>query len=91
MELTNLETKILEMQTKEVRKFLRLSSERDLYTYNQAAYRLNTSRNTFEAEFVKSGLLKITKIREKCWISKIDIDALIESNNHYVHKDSLNR
>jgi len=89
MELTNLESKILEMQYKEVKKFLRLSSERDIYTYTQASFRLNVSRNTFEAEFIRSGLLKVTKIRGKCWIAKKEIEALIESNNRYVHEDSL--
>jgi hypothetical protein len=75
-ELTNLESKILEMQKKELRKFLRLSSERDLYNYNQAAFRLNISRNRIEAEFIKTGLIKEVLIRGEYWIPKSEIDSL---------------
>jgi hypothetical protein len=89
MELTNLENKILEMQLKEYRKFLRLSSERDIYNLNQAAFRLNISRNRIESEFIKTGLIKQVRIRGEYRIPKSEIDNMIESSDRFVHKDSI--
>jgi hypothetical protein len=89
MELTNLESKILEMQLKEYRKFLRLSSERDLYNLNQAAFRLNISRNRVEADFIKTGLINQVRIRGEYWIPKSEIDKMIENSDRFVHKDSI--
>jgi len=91
MELTILESKILEVHKKELKKFLRLSSERDLYNYTQAAFRLNISRNIFETEFIKSGLLVFIEIRGSRWIAKKDIDVFIESQDRFVHRDSIKR
>ena len=87
--LTPFEIKALEMQKKEFKKFLRLSSERDLYNYTQAAFRLNVSRNTFEDQFIKTGLLKAVLIRGEYWIAKSEIDNMLEFSKKFVHKDSI--
>jgi predicted DNA-binding protein (UPF0251 family) len=89
--LTLLEKKQMEIFQKEVRRILRLSSERDLYNYNQASFRLNVSRNTFEEKFIKTGLLVFVEIRGERWIAKKDIDKMVESTDRYVHRDSLRR
>jgi len=88
-ELTAFEREQLKIYQKELKSILRLTVVRDIYSYNQAAFKLNISRNTFEAEFIRTGLLKVTKLREKNWIARTEIEKLIEENNHYVHKDSL--
>jgi len=88
--LTPLEKAILETQRKETKKFLRLSSERDLYNFSQAAFRLNISRNTFENEFIQTGLLKKILLRGEWWIAKSDIDTMIENQGRYVPKSIKN-
>jgi hypothetical protein len=88
-ELTTLENEQLKVYRQELRKNLRLTAKREVYSYNQAAFALNTSRNTFEAEFVRSGLLKVTKLRDKDWIARTEIENLIEKQNRFVHEDSL--
>jgi len=46
------------MQQHIYKKYLRLSMARDRYTLAQAAFRLNTSRNTIWTEFIQTGLVK---------------------------------
>ena len=88
-ELSTFENEQLKIYRKELRSLFRLTAERDVYTYNQAAFKLGTSRNTFEAEFIKSGFLKVTKLRGKNWIARTEIEKLIEKQNRFVHEDSL--
>jgi hypothetical protein len=87
--LSVFEVNQLKVYREELRKTLRLTAVRELYTYNQAAFALNSSRNTFESEFIKTGLLKVTKLRGKNWIARTEIEKLIEEQNRFVHEDSL--
>lgn len=73
---------------KEVRKFLRLSCERDLYTIPQAAFRLNISRNEFNEVYVKSGKIKLVIINGAVKVPKEQIDQFIASEKKYIHKDA---
>ena len=89
MELTNLEIKTLEMQKKEYRKFLRLSSERDIYNFSQAAFRLGISRHELDTQLIDTGLLKKLLFRNKWWITKAEIEKFIENGEYYFSKKSL--
>lgn len=88
-ELSIFEQGQLKIYHAELKKQMRLTAHREIYTYAQAAFMLNTSRNTFEAEFIKTGLLKVTKLRDKNWIADSEIKRLVEQQNRFVHKDSL--
>lgn len=48
-----------ENQLKLYKKFLRLSAPRELYTVEQAAFRLNISRNELDREFIKKGKVNV--------------------------------
>jgi len=86
MGLTEMETKFPEIQKKEFRKFPRLSSERDLYTFPQAAFRLNISRNRLKEEFLNKGLLRMVNFRGQWWIAKSEIDRMIESSEKFIEE-----
>jgi hypothetical protein len=86
MSLTEMEAKFLEIQKKEFRKFLRLSSERDLYNLPQAAFRLNTSRNRLQEEYLDKGFLKMVHFRGKYWIPKCEIESMIEKSERFIEE-----
>jgi predicted site-specific integrase-resolvase len=96
--LTDFEIKALEMQRKEIKKFLRLSSERDLYNLQQAAFRLNVSRNRLQEEYLDKGFLKMVHFRGQYWIPKSEIDRMIEMSEKFIeekaeqfYQDAINR
>lgn len=51
--------KIYQQKEKIEKHFKHLSKQRDVYTIQQAAFRLNCSRNEFEKLFVKTGKIKL--------------------------------
>lgn len=54
--------------------YLRLSSQRDVYTIPQASFRLNCSRNEFESLFVDTGKIKLLIRDGKKYVTKEEID-----------------
>lgn len=70
------------------KKFLRLSSERDLYTVGQAAFRLNISRNEFISEFVNTGKVNVLFRNGRQFVTAQSIKQYI-AENQLVHKIKL--
>lgn len=73
------------------KKFLRLSSQRDLYTIPQAAFRLNCSVNDFKERFVETGLIKLVIVNSRMMVPAKEISYAIEKLPAVVHKASLRR
>lgn len=71
------------------KKFLRLSSQRDLYTISQAAFRLNCSVNDFNNRFVETGLIKLVIVNGRMMVPAKEINYAIENMQTVVHKNSL--
>jgi hypothetical protein len=88
-ELSTLEQRQLAVYTRLVNKFLRLSSERDMYNFSQAAFRLGISRHELENQFIHTGKIKKLWFRNKWWITKTEIENFIENGEYYVSKKSL--
>ncbi|MBK8609108.1 MAG: hypothetical protein IPL84_03975 [Chitinophagaceae bacterium] len=58
--------------------FLRLSSQRDMYSIPQASFRLNVDRHLFESEFVDTGKIKIMIRGGKRFVAASEIEQFIE-------------
>ena len=71
-------SQIEQLQLKEYKKYLRLSSERDLYTIPQAAFRLGISRNEFERAYVKSGLIMLRLRGSEKLVPRTELEKAIE-------------
>lgn len=78
-----------QIQFKEYKKFLRLSSERDLYTIPQAAFRMNVSRSVFEKKFVNTGMLKLKIDGGKKMVPKSELIYAIDRMQTIVHRNTL--
>lgn len=76
-------------ELKLLKKFLRLSSQRDLYTIPQAAFRLNCSVNEFNKRFVETGAIKLVIENGKSMIPASEINYAIEKMQTIIHKSSL--
>lgn len=72
-----------------MRKFLRLSSERDLYTIEQAAFRLNVSRNEFKGTFVDTGTIRLKLVGSRLFVPKCEINFAIDQMQSIVHKKAI--
>lgn len=78
-------TELEKHQLKEYKKYLRLSSERDLYTIPQAAFRLGIGRNEFESSYVRTGKIML-RIRDgKKLVAKSEIEKAIDEMQRVVH------
>lgn len=47
------------------------------YSLKRAAFLLNCSRNTFEKKYVHTGLIRLTYINKRKYISRYDIDDFL--------------
>ena len=65
--------------------------ERDLYTIPQAAFRLGISRNTFEKDFVETGIIKLKLFDGRKCVAKSEIETAVDMMPTMVHKNSLRR
>lgn len=63
-----------EIFRKELKHFLRLSSQRDAYTIPQAAFRLNCDRHDFKFLFIDTGKIKIELRNGKELIPRSEIE-----------------
>ena len=79
------------VQLKLYKRYLRLSMERDLYTIPQAAFRLGISRNTFEKDFVETGIIKLKLFDGRKCVAKSEIETAVDMMPTMVHKNSLRR
>ena len=79
------------VQLKLYKRYLRLSMERDLYTIPQAAFRLGISRNTFEKDFVETGIIKLKLFDGRKRVAKSEIETAVDMMPAMVHKNSLRR
>ena len=71
-------TELEKTQLKEYKKYLRLSSERELYTIPQAAFRLGISRNEFERTYVTTGVI-VLRLREgKKFVASSEIKKAVD-------------
>ena len=78
----NLPKEILDKAIEELNKtvtlqskhFLRLSSQRDVYSIPQASFRLNCSRNEFESLFVSTGKIKLLIRNGKKFVTRDEIE-----------------
>lgn len=59
--------------------FKNLSQKRDVYTLQQAAFRLNCSRNEFEKKFVKSGKIKLQIISGNKYVLDSEIQNYLRT------------
>ncbi len=62
------------------KKFLRLSAERELYTVEQAAFRLNISRNQLSKELIEQGKLTVLFRNGRQFIIGSSIKEYLHSN-----------
>ena len=79
------------VQLKLYKRYLRLSMGRDLYTIPQAAFRLGISRNTFEKDFVETGIIKLKLFDGRKRVAKSEIETAVDMMPAMVHKNSLRR
>lgn len=79
----------MEEQLKLLKKFLRLSSQRDLYTIPQAAFRLNCSVNDFKNRFVEPGAIKLVIVNSRKMVPASEIKCAIDQMQTVVHRNSL--
>lgn len=80
--------KTVEVQLKH---YLRLSSQRDVYTVPQAAFRLNISRNEFENLFVSIGKIKLLIRNGKKFVAANEIEQYIKQEARYYPKEFINK
>ena len=65
-------------QEKIIRKYLRLSAARELYTLEQAAFRLNISRNELRKELIEKGTLKVLFRNGRQFVTEQSIKEFIQ-------------
>jgi len=82
-------TELEQLQLKEYKKYLRLSSERDLYTIPQAAFRLNCSRNNFKSKYVETGKIKLVFDDGKLMVPATELPYAISELPKVVYTNSL--
>lgn len=81
---------IISVVRKEVRHYMRLSCERDIYTINQACFRLNVSRQKFYSVYVNTGKINPLIISGQIMIAKQDIESCISNETRYTKRNLLN-
>lgn len=69
-----------------VKHYLRLSSQRDVYTVPQAAFRLNISRNDFEREFVATGKIKLLIRNNQKFVAATEIEQYLKQEPRFLPK-----
>lgn len=88
--MNNLDEIILTVR-KEVRHYMRLSVERELYTLSQACFRLNCSRKKFYQLYVDTGKIFPLIIAGSVFISNQDIKNCIENEQRYISRKYLDK
>ena len=68
--------------------YLRLSSQRDVYSIPQAAFRLNCSRNEFESLFVDTGKIKLLIRNGKRLVNRSEIENYLEHEKLFVKRET---
>jgi hypothetical protein len=68
--------------------YLRLSSQRDVYSIPQASFRLNCSRNEFESLFVDTGKIKLLIRNDKKFVTREEIESYLEHEPKYASLQS---
>lgn len=67
----------------QLKHYLRLSSQRDVYTVPQAAFRLNCSRNEFETLFVQTGKIKLLIRNNKKYVARDEIENYLKAEKRF--------
>lgn len=71
--------------------YLRLSSERDVYSIPQASFRLNCSRNEFESLFVDTGKIKLLIRNNQKFVTREEIENYLAHEPKYTNSKFKNQ
>lgn len=72
----------------QLKHYLRLSSQRDVYSIPQAAFRLNCSRNQFESLFLETGKIKLLIRDGKKFVTREEVENYIAHEPKYLKRIS---
>lgn len=82
---------LTEIIQKEVRHYMRLSVERELYTLNQACFRLNCSRKKFYELYVNTGKIFPLIINGQVFITNQSIKNCLEQEQKFISRKAVNK
>ena len=82
---------IISTVRKEVRHYMRLSVDRELYSLNQACFRLNCSRQKFYQLYIDTGKIFPLMIHGQVFITNQSIKDCIDNEQRYISRKYLDK